>query len=53
MSDDFQQNKGAMMYLGNGEVTRLSTKKRINGKRFTEDELIGMDDTTENILRPK
>ena len=42
---------GAMISLGKGSVSTLSTKK-INRKSSTEGEMIGVDDTMEKILRP-
>ena len=38
------------MSLDKGEVSKFSTKKYINGKRSTKDELIGVDNNTDKII---
>ena len=44
---------GSMMYLDKGELSSFSKKYKINGKISTEGDMIGVDESTEKILRPK
>ena len=51
--DDCKGHTGDVMTLGKGAVTRLSRKKRIQGKSYTEDELIVADDAIPQALWTK
>lgn len=48
-----KSHTGAAMSLGKGMTITLSRKQKINGKRSTESELIGVDDALPHILWTK
>ena len=51
--DDCKGHTGAIITIGKGAVTRFSRKKRIQGKSYTEDELIVADDAIPQALWTK
>ena len=50
---DCKGHTGAMMTLGEGATTSVSTKQKINGRSSTENELIGADDILPRALWTK
>ena len=47
---DCKSHTGAMMSLGNGAISSMSRKQKLNTKSSTEAELEGVDDASAQIL---
>ena len=50
---DMRSHTGAIMTLGKGAVTSVSSKQKVNARSSTEAELIGIDDIISNVLWTK
>jgi hypothetical protein len=50
---DFKSHTGAIMTLGKGTVTSISTKQKVNTRSSTESELVGIDDVIAKMLWTK
>jgi hypothetical protein len=48
--DDYRSHTGAVLSLGTGAITSISTKQKINTRSSTEAELVGLDDVISKIL---
>ncbi len=47
---DYKSHTGAVLSLGRGGVISMSRKQKLNTKSSTETEVIGVDDTSPQIL---
>jgi hypothetical protein len=47
---DYKSHTGAVMTLGSGVITSISTKQKANSRSSTEAELVGLDDVISKIL---
>ena len=50
---DMRSHTGAIMTLGKGAVTSVSSKQKVNARNSTEAELIGIDGIISNVLWTK
>ena len=50
---DYKSHTGAILTLGKGAVTSVSTKQKVNTRSSTESELVGVDDVVAKILWTK
>ena len=50
---DYKSHTGAVHSLGNGVISSISTKQKVNSQLLTEAELIGIDDVISKVLWTK
>ena len=50
---DYKSHTGAVHSLGNGVISSISTKQKVNSRSSTEAELIGIDDVISKVLWTK
>ena len=50
---DFKSHTGSVMSMGNGAITTMSRKQKLNTKSSTTAELVGADDVSTMILWTK